>query len=216
MSPFRRTPRGREPVTRYCGYVRQQRPQGQWFTSETGQRWWFDPGALSLDFAYTGAMPPQPESWSTPVDLGAWLAERFEEVDAAVTERDLTDARALRSALAAAFLRRSLGEEPEPDDVDVINLFAATPDIPPALAGGRRQAGRTRARPSQALSTLAREAIVRLDDEHRARIRACEADDCGYVFYDESRSANRRWCSMQRCGNRAKVRKHRALKQSAA
>jgi predicted RNA-binding Zn ribbon-like protein len=29
------------------------------------------------------------------------------------------------------------------------------------------------------------------------------------VFFDESRSNNRRWCSMQRCGNRSKVRAHR-------
>jgi predicted RNA-binding Zn ribbon-like protein len=29
------------------------------------------------------------------------------------------------------------------------------------------------------------------------------------VFYDESRAGSRRWCSMQRCGNRAKVRAHR-------
>jgi predicted RNA-binding Zn ribbon-like protein len=29
------------------------------------------------------------------------------------------------------------------------------------------------------------------------------------VFHDESRTNNRRWCSMERCGNRAKVRAHR-------
>ncbi|WIB37118.1 CGNR zinc finger domain-containing protein [Curtobacterium sp. MCJR17_043] len=30
------------------------------------------------------------------------------------------------------------------------------------------------------------------------------------MFYDSSRGGTRRWCSMQRCGNRAKVRAHRA------
>jgi len=30
------------------------------------------------------------------------------------------------------------------------------------------------------------------------------------VFHDESRTATRRWCSMSRCGNRAKVRAFRA------
>jgi predicted RNA-binding Zn ribbon-like protein len=65
-------------------------------------------------------------------------------------------------------------------------------------------------RAAQALSTLAREAVGLLDAANADRIRACDATDCAMVFYDESRSNNRRWCSMQRCGNRAKVRKHRA------
>ena len=44
------------------------------------------------------------------------------------------------------------------------------------------------------------------------------ASDCAIVYLDTSRAATRRWCSMQRCGNRAKVRAHRARKavQAAA
>ena len=99
--------------------------------------------------------------------------------------------------------------EPSADDVDILNLFAATPDIPPVLPGGRRQAGRSGARVGQALSSMAREAVELFSSEERERIRECAASDCSIVFYDESRSNNRRWCSMQRCGNRAKVRKHR-------
>ena len=101
------------------------------------------------------------------------------------------------------------------DDVDTVNLFAATPDIPPALDGGRRQAGRTRIRTGQALATIARDAVMLLGTpsdgtDLEGRIRECSADDCHLVFYDESRTNNRRWCSMQRCGNRAKVRAYRA------
>jgi predicted RNA-binding Zn ribbon-like protein len=57
---------------------------------------------------------------------------------------------------------------------------------------------------------MAREAVELFAPERQERIRECAADDCGLVFYDESRSNNRRWCSMKRCGNRAKVRTHRA------
>lgn len=189
------------------------RPQGQWFTGGDGRTWWFDSGALSLDFAYTGGMGDGRPEWETlrgPADLGRWIGGRFAEVGAEATGRDLTDALALRSALARAYTAISRGGPPAGDDVDVINLFAATPDIPPVLDGGRRQAGRTAARVGQALSTLAREAVTLLDEPRRERVRECAADDCTIVFYDESRSNNRRWCSMQRCGNRAKVRKHRA------
>ena len=185
---------------------------GQWFASRDGGRWWFDSGSVALDFAYTGAMGENPdwERLREASDLGDWLEPRFPGVDGAATDGDLRDATMLRSALAAAATSASRGETVEPRVVDVINLFAATPDVPPSLAGGTRQAGRTRARVSQLLSSIAREAVELFDAEHAGRIRECAADDCGLVFYDESRSNNRRWCSMQRCGNRAKVRAHRA------
>ena len=127
-----------------------------------------------------------------------------------VSDGDLRDALHLRSAVARTATRASRGEAPDASDVDVINLYAATPDIPPALIGGTRQAGRTRARTGQALSELARQAVELFGPETIERFRECSADDCSIVFYDESRSNNRRWCSMQRCGNRAKVRTHRS------
>jgi predicted RNA-binding Zn ribbon-like protein len=176
---------------------------GQWLIAPEGVSWFFDAGAPSLDFAAA----PEPVHAR---DLGEWLAVRFERLQPGdASERDLTDALALRAAIerlaVAAADRQPLG----PDDVDTINLFGATPDVPPALAGGRRQAGAGRIRTGQALSTVARDAIAILATEPE-RIRRCDAEDCRRVFRDESRTANRRWCSMQRCGNRAKVRAHRA------
>ncbi|MFM9878573.1 MAG: CGNR zinc finger domain-containing protein [Rhodoglobus sp.] len=192
-------------------------PTGQWFTSSEGTRWWFDSGSVSLDFAYTGAMGDNPASDAlhTPDDLAAWLEERFGGADGVVGDGDLRDARALRSAVARAVASAAKGTTPAPDDVDVINLFAATPDIPPALVGGSRQAGGSRVRTGQALSTMAREAVALLSAADEGRYRECAADDCALIFHDESRSNNRRWCSMLRCGNRAKVRTHRARKATA-
>lgn len=189
------------------------RGTGQWLDAGDGQRWWFDSGSLALDFAYTGGLDI-PEAVRPAVDdageLDAWLTERFPEVAATAGERELRDAHTLREAIARLARQASLGERLGPDDVDVVNLFAATPDIPPVLAGGGRQAGRTRARPHQALGTIARDAVRLFGPEAGGRIRECAADDCRLVYLDTSRSANRRWCSMQRCGNRAKVRAHRA------
>lgn len=192
---------------------RPARPTGQWLTTD-GTRWWFDSGALCLDLAYTGRLG-QPETLHSAADLATWLEGRFEEADGTVSDGDLRDALALRDAIAAAALAASRGAELHPADVDMINLYAAIPDIPPSLAGGTRQAGRTRARTAQALSAIAREAVALFAPEERERIRECAADDCSFVFYDESRSNNRRWCSMARCGNRAKVRAHRAKKGAA-
>ena len=180
-----------------------------------GARWFFDAGAESLDFAYLGhlghASPETPVT--TPAELGRWLAERVERLDAeAVTDRDLTDAIALRDAIGRLAIATADGATRAPDDIDTVNLFAATPDVPPALGGGHRQAGAGRIRLGQALSSLARDAVAMLAEADRdpGRVRRCDAVDCRLVFHDESRTANRRWCSMQRCGNRAKVRAFRA------
>lgn len=42
------------------------------------------------------------------------------------------------------------------------------------------------------------------------RLKACEADDCLWVYYDRSPAGRGRWCSMQVCGARAKMRRYRA------
>jgi predicted RNA-binding Zn ribbon-like protein len=46
-------------------------------------------------------------------------------------------------------------------------------------------------------------------EERMDRVKICPADDCRWAFYDSSRNHSRQWCSMQVCGNRAKVRAHR-------
>jgi predicted RNA-binding Zn ribbon-like protein len=41
------------------------------------------------------------------------------------------------------------------------------------------------------------------------RVKQCQDDrGCGWLFVDESRAQNRRWCSMGDCGNRAKANRH--------
>ncbi|HEY3316696.1 MAG TPA: ABATE domain-containing protein [Bacillota bacterium] len=40
------------------------------------------------------------------------------------------------------------------------------------------------------------------------RVGLCADPLCGWVFLDTSRNGQRRWCSMDDCGNRAKARRH--------
>ncbi|WP_280641204.1 CGNR zinc finger domain-containing protein, partial [Streptomyces afghaniensis] len=42
------------------------------------------------------------------------------------------------------------------------------------------------------------------------RLKACEAADCLWAYYDRSPAGRGRWCSMQVCGARAKMRRYRA------
>ena len=193
-------------------------PVGQWLTSAEGVRWWFDSGSFALDFAYTGTIggsaaggTPTSELLHAPDDLSAWLGERLPVAVGAARTRDLFDAIALRDAIARMAVGSVHGEPARASDTDLVNLYAATPDIPPSLAGGTRQAGRSVHTIGQALSTIARDAVDLFDPANAGRIRECSGD-CNMVYLDTSRAATRRWCSMQRCGNRAKVRAHRARK----
>ena len=190
-------------------------PVGQWFADDAG-RWWFDSGSFALDFAYTGgiaAPAATPERLHSPDDLTAWMRERFPVAVGAARSRDLFDAVALREAIARLAAAASRDEQFRTSDVDLVNLYAATPDIPPTLAGGSRQAGRSVQTVAQALSTIARDAVDCFSAANVARIRTCDGD-CGLLYLDTSRAGTRRWCSMQRCGNRATVRAHRARKSA--
>jgi predicted RNA-binding Zn ribbon-like protein len=42
------------------------------------------------------------------------------------------------------------------------------------------------------------------------RLKECADDTCTGVFYDRSKNHSGKWCSMQSCGNRNKVRAWRA------
>jgi predicted RNA-binding Zn ribbon-like protein len=57
---------------------------------------------------------------------------------------------------------------------------------------------------------MAREMIELLSGPLAERIRECASDDCPLVFVDTSRPGARRWCAMERCGNRHKLRALRA------
>ncbi|MCH1625316.1 CGNR zinc finger domain-containing protein [Ferdinandcohnia quinoae] len=44
-------------------------------------------------------------------------------------------------------------------------------------------------------------------EQDLGRVKHCEGDPCGWLFFDTSRNRSRRWCSMADCGNRAKARR---------
>ncbi|HEY8530510.1 MAG TPA: CGNR zinc finger domain-containing protein [Paenibacillaceae bacterium] len=47
------------------------------------------------------------------------------------------------------------------------------------------------------------------------RLKACENRSCILYFYDTSRNRQRRWCSMEACGNRVKVNRHYHRKKAS-
>ena len=68
------------------------------------------------------------------------------------------------------------------------------------------------------LAAVARSGAEIIAEGARARLRLCANPHCGLLFYDNSRTRRRRWCSMAVCGNRSKVaafaRKHASARHS--
>ena len=179
-------------------------------TPRDGASWRFDPGALFLEFLLTGG-PDDLAVWDrihTPDDLREWVdASRLALAgdDVIADDADVEPARGLRDALWRATRATITGTQAGPRDRATIELAAAEPALAPTWHGWR-----TPATTAAVLSTVARNGIEVLAGPAATRIRECAADDCRLVFLDTSRPGQRRWCSMQRCGNRHKVRDHRA------
>ena len=165
--------------------------------------------ALDLVATRTGRLKPvQGELLGGPGDLARWLvAAGFVGAPLAATSVDLEHARALREAIHAIVDARLSGSADAPADIAQVNAAAAAPPAVPQIGADGRV--RLEGDVSALLATLAGEAALLLGGPHAARIRRCEADGCAMLFLDTSRSGERRWCSMKRCGNKAKVAEFR-------
>ncbi|MEU7531379.1 CGNR zinc finger domain-containing protein [Saccharothrix sp. NPDC042600] len=173
------------------------------------QRRRFRTGRPCLDFTHTGGDGPYAvwELLHTPDDVALYVGGLL-DVELTVADADVAALKPLRTALTNAARGAARGIPPADADVDVINAVAADPPLVPRLADGRVVL--TPGTLPQALSTLARDAIDLFSSPLRDRVRVCAAEDCGLLFVDASRPGLRRWCSMERCGDRAKKRKARA------
>ena len=50
--------------------------------------------------------------------------------------------------------------------------------------------------------------VLRAEEPHRLK-RCASPDSCGWLFYDDSRGGQRRWCAMEACGTLEKMRRYR-------
>jgi predicted RNA-binding Zn ribbon-like protein len=126
----------------------------------------------------------------------------------APADDDLAAPHPLRAEVVRIAAAAARGTTPHPADIGLVNEMAAHAPLVRAL---RREGGTTVVAPTVAatLATLARDAVDLFGGPLARRVRICAADNCGLLLVDTSRPGTRRWCSMERCGNRAKVRRHR-------
>jgi len=126
-----------------------------------------------------------------------------------LTERDVEDARILREALRTACLAHAGHHTPEDGAVPVLDRLLAEAPLRVTVDAAGTAALRPVMEPAGLTARVAA-AIAAAADGTWARLKACEAEDCLWVYYDRSPAGRRRWCSMSVCGARAKMRTYRA------
>jgi predicted RNA-binding Zn ribbon-like protein len=176
-----------------------------------GDAFRFRSGRLSLDLCSTLLWRHRAptEQLRMPGDLARWLREAgVRPAPRSVADGDLLQARDLREAIYGLVHDRLAGRALTKRHVATLNALAACPDPVPRLTADGQMAHRADEPAAAALSRIARDAIELLAGSS-VRVRECAAPDCAFLFVDTSRAGRRRWCAMDRCGNREHVRKHR-------
>ncbi|MFI5735012.1 CGNR zinc finger domain-containing protein [Kribbella sp. NPDC051587] len=171
--------------------------------------------AFALDFVGTliGRRDHAPvEMLPTSLHLAAWLRDS-EIVDDKVfcSDRDLANARAVREAIYLLVAEQLHGEPSHDTEATaLVNATARAACVVPQLdATGRRLLGSA----SQALSSIARNAIEILGGIDADFLKECARAGCTQVFLDHSRSSRRERCATLVCGSRGKARASRSLQQ---
>lgn len=125
-----------------------------------------------------------------------------------LAEEDISGARELRESLRVTLLAHA-GHPPHRAVTPLGDLLAVSPLVVAVdAADGSATLAPTDGGPL--LSRVAAAIAQALVEGTWARLKACEAADCHWAYYDRSPAGRGRWCSMQVCGARAKMRRYRA------
>lgn len=191
-------------------------------------------GNLCLDFVNTieGRIGPDPEEFlNNYPDLVHW-GEHVNLLDTAQSSALLDEAEkspvaaaacfetaiALREALHRIFLAQAHDGQPPQDDLELLKrayLNALShADLSQTADGYEWQWRAEELALERVLWYVAQAAIELLSSSDVERVKECPgAHDCGWLFFDASKNQSRRWCSMEGCGSRVKMRRQYAKKK---
>lgn len=125
-----------------------------------------------------------------------------------LTEDDVPAARELRESLRATLLAHA-GHPPHRTVTPLGELLAAAPlvvGVDPADGSAALAPAREGSLTARVAAAVAQALVAGT----WSRFKACQAADCHWAYYDRSPAGRGRWCSMQVCGARAKMRRYRA------
>jgi predicted RNA-binding Zn ribbon-like protein len=136
------------------------------------------------------------------------------DADPAAAEAALRTARDRRAVICHVLGGASDGAVPPDElatlmDAHAAALAAATFEPGPA---GYRPAWRHTDDLASPLFPITHDAGALLMSPDVSRVRTCPS--CGWLFLDRSRNGRRRWCSMDTCGSRSKMRRYRRARRA--
>ena len=164
---------------------------------------------LVIDFVNTAGFGPDREDLPTPGALAEWLSGHGLDPGAQTTKAEWQEARGVREALRDLLSAHNEVETDVPRATAVLDAAAQCSGL-----GVRFADGFARIEPSAkgvrgAVGRILAEVSAGMADGTWDRMKACRADDCRWAFLDTAKNRSRAWCSMQSCGNRAKVAAYR-------
>jgi predicted RNA-binding Zn ribbon-like protein len=172
-----------------------------------------------------GALVERLTSLTTAID---WLVDAGVAPDAtaisglarSAAERDALLDRIVKTRTALRDVAHSVAHEEAPgrSAIDEVNRALRSRErleLVPADDGVRLGHSHVGDAVDDLLARIAEPIVREIGNGHEDRIRICDNNTCGWLFYDESRAGRRRWCDMASCGNRAKAQRHRARQRTA-
>ena len=189
-------------------------------------------GSPALDFVNTvswldnGAPDPKTESVYEFDDIIRWAEggevlsksearamRRLAKEDPRRAEQELVAALHLRRTLRDLFSTLANGDKPDGSLLNafnraVCNGMKSVELVPGPTGAFTWRFGDCRVDLGTIYRLVAWEAAQLATSERLASLRGCGREDCGWIFLDESRRRNRRWCQMEVCGAREKSKRH--------
>jgi predicted RNA-binding Zn ribbon-like protein len=162
---------------------------------------------LVRSFANTVDVEDHTDRLASSDEFRSWLRDQgLAGAEESIGDGDLDLARELRWALRAEMASHH-DDVPDPAARESLDRLAA--DLPvrivPSTGGLEPVADGSRGALTRVLAST--QTLVRAGVWNRLKV--CPDDGCAWAFFDESRNRSRRWCSMDVCGNRHKVRAYR-------
>jgi len=175
------------------------------------------PGRLQLvqRFVNTVDYEHGREVLSEPSRLGRLLVELgLLDAGAAVGADDLRRALDVREALRSLALANN-GHDVDAARLAVLEEAAAAGRLTVRFDGPHAVLAPDAPGVRGALAELVAIVYTAMADGTWSRLKACDRDVCGWLFYDRSRNRSARWCQMAVCGNRTKTRAYRTRRRTA-